>query len=325
MTLLAKSPPLAREESEVAAPVRLGAGSFATVYAISGGPVAYKRVHNIDEASTLQDEYEMLDKIYWCCNTDYSFFGIPRALAYNNPLVEPDDGGFITTDTAASSPFCKLKPRRRSDRPTVTRKLMSVFDAPTYAMDRVHALPWDVRVFLKDKFFPPAVQVGPALCRLYFGKTLSNDTPKFVNSSNFPLDVHRYGVLRTYMPELPPAEEVAEGMGEMLGWMHNRAGADARDVEFVLGGDGAGGYTFFVIDFNQVRKWSKCVEDVVDLVQPFFVNDPYYPRPRPNDPLYQAFRSGYLEQYGTHTRSIGIAFLDAIEREQASRDQRSWW
>ncbi|CDO74247.1 hypothetical protein BN946_scf184536.g2 [Trametes cinnabarina] len=324
--------PTIADDLETAAPVRLGAGSFATVFVISGGPVVYKQVHTVEHASTLLDEYNTLDKIYSHCHTD-SFFAIPRALAFNNPLAEY--GGFIT-----STPSPPSHRRRRADRPIVTPAVMHVFDAPVYAMDRVHALPLDVRNFLKEKFFPPAVNVGPALCRLYFGKKYPIITePKFVNSQNFPLDADRYAMLRSYLTILPPASEVAEGMGEMLGRMHNVAGVDARDVEFVLGGDGSGGYTFFIIDFNQaslqlsvdvyeatdndqVRKWSKVVDDVGDIVQPFFANDPYYPRPRPGDDLYEAFKSAYLAQYGSQTKPVGLAFLQAIEREQASRDAR---
>lgn len=38
----------------------------------------------------------------------------------------------------------------------------------------------------------------------------------------------------------------------MLSKMHFRTGFDARDVEFVLGGDGWRGVKPFILDFNQV-------------------------------------------------------------------------
>ena len=72
---------------EVGSPVRLGAGSFATVYVISGGLVAFKEISHIDNTEKLRQEYEILDNIYLRCNTD-SFFAIPRALAFFNPLTE---------------------------------------------------------------------------------------------------------------------------------------------------------------------------------------------------------------------------------------------
>jgi hypothetical protein len=46
--------------------------------------------------------------------------------------------------------------------------------------------------------------------------------------------------------------EIVFGMGEMLGHFHWRAGYDARDVEFVMGGASFSGVALFVIDFNQV-------------------------------------------------------------------------
>jgi hypothetical protein len=45
------------------------------------------------------------------------------------------------------------------------------------------------------------------------------------NSTNFPLDGARYTALRTTMDSLPSAEDVAEGMSEMLGRIHWGAGA----------------------------------------------------------------------------------------------------
>ncbi|TFY65728.1 hypothetical protein EVG20_g5370 [Dentipellis fragilis] len=288
--------------------VRLGVGSFGAVYVINGGPVAYKQVHQPAQAPVLLAEYKTLNKIYEHCKPD-SFFDLPRALAYNNPLLEHDV------------------------RPIVTSGVISIFPTATNAMDRVHALPLDIRSFIKNHFFLPSVREGPLLCRQYFGKVFPprSAPPKFVNNENFPLDVHRYELLSSRLPALPRAQDVAAGMGEMLGIMHNLAGVDARDAEFVLGGDGAGGCTIFTIDFNQasqpiwhlVREWSKAVEDVGELVQAFFVNDPYYPRSRPDEPLYEAFEEAYLQQYDAEMMPVGLPFLRAIEQEQAARDERA--
>lgn len=77
---------------------------------------------------------------------------------------------------------------------------------------------------------------GLRLCRFYFGKIYADETPRFVNTRNFPLDVRRFNMLRHDNEdlELPSAEEVALEMGDM-------------------GGDGiTSSTTFYVIDFNQV-------------------------------------------------------------------------
>ena len=65
------------------------------------------------------------------------------------------------------------------------------------------------------------------------------------------LDETRYTQLATLFQFLPPVVEVAREMGGMLSRLHHRASVDARDVEFVPGGDGGAGFTFFLIDFNQ--------------------------------------------------------------------------
>src|SRR5438445_10534403 len=100
---------------EVGAPVRLGAGSFATVYVISGGVIALKEVSHIDNAEKIRQEYDILDKIYRQCNTD-SFFAIPRALGFFNPLT----GDFSTT-----APSPPSTPRVRATRPLVTPGVMA--------------------------------------------------------------------------------------------------------------------------------------------------------------------------------------------------------
>jgi hypothetical protein len=58
-------------------------------------------------------------------------------------------------------------------------------------------------------------------------------------------------------------------------------------------------------------------------VEAFFNYDPYYPRPRPADTLYQKFCLGYLEALPKGSREaveLAEAFLHAIEAEQVKRD-----
>lgn len=93
------------------------------------------------------------------------------------------------------------------------------------------------------------------LCRVYLRKVYPATPGRFFNSANFPLDAARYNNLRESTPtnmELPDLLEVAAGMGEMLGRIHFMGGYDARDIEFVLGGDGFSGFSLYVIDFNQI-------------------------------------------------------------------------
>jgi hypothetical protein len=72
-----------------------------------------------------------------------------------------------------------------------------------------------------------------------------------------------------------------------------------------------------------MRPWSRKKDEIHQLVEAFFSNDPYYPRPRPADPLYQKFLLAYLEAHpkeSQETAELAEAFLRVIESEQAKRD-----
>ncbi len=77
-----------------------------------------------------------------------------------------------------------------------------------------------------------------------------------------------------------------------------------------------------------MREWQwasdvQSLADVQPLVDSFFVNDPYYPRPRPSDALYAAFKSGYRSAFYASVVPLADRFLEAIESEQAARDARA--
>jgi len=112
-------------------------------------------------------------------------------------------------------------------------------------------------IFVSRSFLP----LKPSA--LYF---VVSPPSRLFNNEDFLLDAHRYHSLAERFGILPSAEEVAKGMGENLARIHCKAGYDARDAEFVRSGDVGSGFTFFVIDFVQVRRWTKTEE----LVQTFF-------------------------------------------------------
>lgn len=110
-------------------------------------------------------------------------------------------------------------------------------------MDRVFALPNEASESICARYIPQALAVDPSLrlCKLYFGKIYTSETPRFVNTNNFPLDVGRFNLLR--------AMTMGTSGYHLLSW----PGFDARDVELVMGSDGITSFvTFYVIDFNQV-------------------------------------------------------------------------
>lgn len=215
---------------------RIGAGSFASVYVYRGSPLAFKEVADGDDAAILRKEYHTLGDIYrdWELNPK-PLFSLPKPYA----IYAPTSNGF-------SSQSCSA---------IVTQGIMQHFQRATYAMDRVNAVPLDLGMFIAQTWFPPQYnRHPPALCRLYLGKDYSEaPVPRFINTNNFPLDEYRYNILDQNSPNrLKPISQVARGMGQILARLHHALGLDARDVEFVLGGDGGSNFTYFLIDFNQV-------------------------------------------------------------------------
>ena len=236
--------------------VTIGRGSFASVSVLTGRPVAFKHVILPERSQELRGEFDILRSIYDSCDTD-SFFAIPRPFAFYDPSVPA---------SVVAPPRCPHSTGRRQHlRPRVTEgdfKMLNL-DTAAYAMDHVPPLPLVVADTIKKLFYPPNSSAArpPSLCRIYFGKVISevgkDGRPnRFFNSANFPLDVNRYRMIKEsdHADECgyPDVQEIVFGMGEMLGRFHWRAGYDARDVEFVMGGASFSGVTLFVIDFNQV-------------------------------------------------------------------------
>jgi len=305
--------------------VSIGRGSFATVSILSGRPVAFKHVIFSDRTPELKAEFEALRCLYDVCNTD-SFFAIPRPLAYYDPAVSTS---FVSAHNPHSPRISKGRPRAR--RPLVTEDDFKALklESAAYAMDQVLPLPLSTALIIRKLFYPPGQDMAtvPSLCRLYFGKVIQmvGRPSWFFNSSNFPLDVSRYSrMLETaHVDDYPTVDDIAWGMGEMLCRLHWCSGYDGRDVEFIMGGASFSGVAMNVIDFNQMRPWSRKKNDIYQLVEAFFSNDPYYPRPRPEDPLYQKFCLGYKELHlkkSKEAAELAEVFLRAIEAEQAKRD-----
>ena len=221
--------------------VPIGRGSFATISILSGRPVAFKHVTVRERSVELKTEFEVLRSLYGFCDTD-SFFGVPRPLAFYDPHRPTS---FLS---ASGSPPSESR-RRRPLRPLVSEgdfKLLEL-DTAAYAMDQVLPIPLSTAKTIRTLFYPPNMPkaLNPTLCRLYFGKVIKELGPggrpnRFFNSANFPLDASRYRKLLEVAIEsdyvYPSIEDIAYGMGEMLGRLHWCAGYDGRDVEFVMGG-----------------------------------------------------------------------------------------
>ncbi|SJL14608.1 uncharacterized protein ARMOST_18071 [Armillaria ostoyae] len=294
--------PLSSLTAMDSSPLLIGSGSFGSVYVVLASLVAFKEVQLDSNAAQLQAEFEALEQIYKTCGPDM-FFSLPRPLAYK--------------DAQEFRALAYHSPRTGGLRPLVASASFAAFKRPVYAMDRVQALSTEVAARIRLQFYPAGAPAkGPFLFRLYFGKDYTESRPsRFINTSHFFLDVTRYRQLASskegIADELPGAEIVAEAMGHMLGRIHICGGYDGRDIEFVLGGNGFSGFTFYVIDFNQMRKWNT----VDELVDAHIANDPYFPVARRGEQVYEAFRSGYRAAY-TSRLDIADEFLSQLEALQ---------
>ncbi|KAI1781599.1 hypothetical protein LXA43DRAFT_908313 [Ganoderma leucocontextum] len=271
--------PTDREGSqEPTTPTRIGAGSFATVFASPGRPIAIKVAHAPDHAAQVEWEFSSLQALHATTQNDLdALFVVPRPLAYYDPL---------------------------------TQKLL---ESPHPLRIRAHFYP--TRTVSSSNSVPLPL---PLMCRLYFGKELRPSA--FVNPTNFPLDAARYDLLQGGDDDIPPKNEVAAGMGEMLALIHWHAGYDARDVEFVMAGaPDSAAVRLYVIDFNQMRAFHRDEGDVSELVDAFCANDPYYPRPVPGEALYDSFKRGYIGACPSETRERAALFLQAIQARHAER------
>ena len=240
----------------------IGRGSFANVSVLTGRTIAFKHVIVSARKQELLTEFQTLRTIYNQFASD-SFFSLPEPHAFYDP---DDPQSYSSADRRRQSPESGSTSRRRSPvGASLIRKedfKLLGLETATYAMDQVQPLPLKFAGVVRNLFYPDTAKAtapAPSLCRIYFGKVIAEvgregKPHRFFNSSNFPLDVGRYQkvVNADKAGFYPDVEDIAYGMGEMLGRLHGHAGYDGRDIEFVLGGRGFSDMSFYVIDFNQV-------------------------------------------------------------------------
>ncbi|KAJ7072800.1 hypothetical protein C8F01DRAFT_973428 [Mycena amicta] len=204
------------------------------------------------------------------------------------------------------------------------------------------AIPRPLAAFLPDstdqvRFAPPSPSIAqfrarkpraakvprPNLLRIYFGRDGPEQlTSRFINSKNFAVNITQYTRLADAFKLSAPAD-VSQGMGEMIAKLHWLQACDARDVEFVIGDTGSGSADYWLLDFNQTRKFDREAGHIDELVQAHFFNDPYFPLARAADPLFAAFQLGYravLENCPRNIQARGEQFLAKLMEKQAEKD-----
>jgi hypothetical protein len=266
---------------------RIGAGSFATIYADEGrGGSVIKQVHDPANATVIRKEHDDLSALYDVCKQRTTHFKVPRPFGYY------DDCNSFTK---------------------VERKLAM------YVMQRIWPVPIDTSYRIQDLFFPYEHKQKPPpqfLARLYLGKNPQQRSNRFFSHENFPLDAERIEKLEL------PADQIAAGMGEMLSIINFRIGRDGRDIEFVLSGDPMNPLsqvpTYSCIDYNQMRPHHGSFAAIVSATA---ANDPYYPRP--SSPYWNNFAFAYISEAiacGREASEIAQQVLDALCDRWADTD-----
>ncbi|KAH0341319.1 hypothetical protein KCU83_g9655, partial [Aureobasidium melanogenum] len=169
------------------------------------------------------------------------------------------------------------------------------------------------------------------LVRIYLGRrgvSRSKVCAEDMSLRNFPLHVDEMERLCL------PITAYITTMAQSLALMHWKAGTDGNDVEFVLGdsfrmGTHRDGQTVSVwlLDFNQCRDFSHDQAGLKQLVDGFWWNDPYYPRPSSSNSQDKAwwntFLSKYLDASALLTDSkMPRQFIQAVEEEGERRRVR---
>lgn len=239
-------------------------------------------------------------------------------------------------------------------------------EVPGYGLvsEYISPLQETVRAALVDIFAPKEIQARKhdflripknkdCLIRLYLGRR-NDDSPPITADKfhlrNFPLHVNEMERLQL------DTSLYTKLMAQALATLHWRAGLDANDVEFVFGSspqvhepptlqdlagldkDTAADMHFsdfhnrtvsiWLLDFNMCKPFTKDSNGLKKLVDGFYWNDPYYPRPAStvakDKELWGLFAKHYLyvsAEFVSH--DMPRAFINAVEERGKNRSGNS--
>jgi hypothetical protein len=230
---------------------------------------------------------------------------------------------------------------------------------------RIYPLPGPLREALFRYFAPPQYKLEASrtaqlaqdknkdcLVRVYLGRRMNRRPSPNFKLRNFDLTINEMEDLR-----LEP-EPFATTMAKTLAMLHWGVGVDANDVEFVLGSApmmkqpparselrsmriddpryrnpildfDRRQIGLWLLDFNQCATFKHDERGLKQLVDGFWWNDPYYPRPgskhKRDKQLWAKFKEGYLaasEQYIRGIReSLAAQFIAEVEKRSDKQSQ----
>ncbi|CAG9941242.1 unnamed protein product [Clonostachys rosea f. rosea IK726] len=315
--------------------IEIGKGQCGTIFALSGTDTVAKIPHSAEKADQLWSDFQMHYLVLEAMNeVDTKLkmdINIPELHSWVCPATKP-----FWTHYGLRFP--------------------QDIDAKNFALvsNRVFPVPQPVRGALLDVLCPPAIQKQKQaflakpenknrLIRLYLGRretTKAKQNIRNIRLQNFPLHVNEMEDLGL------DTASFAQVLAQTLAILHWKAGVDGNDVEFILGSSpkstrlpsraevmGGDKYSFgtrfrfdfsrrsislWLIGFNQCSTFEDNEAGLKKIVDAFFWNDPYYPRPNSTNDrdqtLWAAFSQRYLEVSRTFTDSTTPgAFIAQIE------------
>lgn len=322
---------------------QIGKGQCGTVYAIGQDRVTKLPNSTVKADELFQDAriHELVIKAIQCVRRD------------SHIRIDINVPGFTAWLDPTSQPFW---------RDTVRRFDARSISVPNYGLisDQIHPLHLETRRTLVDTLYPRSTkdqkltllnrqENSDCLVRLYLGRR-EVDRSKLDHNNitlrNFPLHIDEMKHFKL------DTKAYAEVMAQTLAVMHWKAGIDANDVEFVLGSapefnktpqhkgiqnetmdTAAKLYNFnlerrsigiWLLDFNQCSTFSDDAAGLKKIVDSFWWNDPYYPRPNSTNledkELWEIFAEAYLALSSKLTESpTPQMFIQAIKEQGNQR------
>jgi hypothetical protein len=329
---LAEANQRARDDSTQQVFQDIGKGQCGTVYALRGTTMVIKLPNGPAKSKELFTDFQTHTII------NDAFSAIPDSMRYNYNITVPDAKAWVD---AKSDDFW------REYGPLFGRTV----SVPNFGLvsERIYPLPFPVREAIVEALCPKDVQKQKdqflklaenkdCLVRLYLGRRSSSTTdPKTVRLRNFPLHIDQMEYLKL------DVDLYAKTVAQALAILHWKAGVDANDVEFVLGSSPrkpstkevllANEHTaaqlyspdfrhrtisMWLLDFNQCKRFEHNSSGLKQLIDGFWWNDPYYPRPNStksaDKKLWDTFAQHYLELSAQFSESSGMekAFVEGV-------------
>ncbi|KAH7322918.1 zinc finger protein-domain-containing protein [Stachybotrys elegans] len=325
---LAKRPNAAQDDLALQRFEEIGKGQCGTVYCLTGKSIIVKVSNSAQKSRELFIDYQVHERIQYALDQVKASLSVEFSVEFSVPSLH-------TWISPGSEKFwadnMPLFPKK-----TVTEKFALV-------AERVFPVPLPVREALVDTLCPSAIKKRKqeflaqpenksCLIRIYLGRRETTRTKTNLQNlklRNFPLHVNE-------MEEMDlDTKHFAEVMAQALAILHWKAGVDGNDIEFVLGSSpmrfqrpslevtlqsdmltvakhcqydfGQRSTSIWIIDFNQCTEFQDDDTGLKQLVDAFFWNDPYYPRPNTGNhkdtDLWEIFSKQYLDISGKFTQS----------------------